>query len=64
MSIIIQNMGGPSDGVCRDELRINRNTVATFEHDRRDGLVICLMQAAKAVGEERAEQLAEMMGMK
>ena len=53
MSIIIQNIGGPSDGVCRYELRINRDTVATFTHDRRDGLVICLMQAAEAAGKKQ-----------
>ena len=64
MSIIIQNMGGPPDGVCRYELRINRDTVATFEHDRRDGLAICLMQAAEAVQKKHVEQLAEMWGMK
>ena len=64
MSIIIQNMGGPPNGVCRYELRINRDTVAEFTHDRRNGLAICLMRAAEAVQEKQREQLAKMMGMK
>ena len=53
MSIIIQNMGGPSDGVCEYELRINREVIAKFQHDRRTGLEACLRSAADAVKMER-----------
>lgn len=49
MSIVIQNMGGPSDGVCTYELRINRDTICAFTHNRRDGLATCLRTAADAV---------------
>lgn len=48
MSIIIQNMGGDMNGVCDYELRINRDVIATFRHDRRDGLEECLRVAAGA----------------
>lgn len=53
MSIIIQNMGGPSDGVCEYELRINREVIAKFKHNRMDGLEVCLREAAGAAKRER-----------
>lgn len=48
MSIIIQNMGGDAHGVCIYHLRINRDLIAVFEHDRNDGLEACLRSAADA----------------
>ena len=53
MSIIIQNMGGPSDGVCDYELRINKQVIAKFQHNRCFGLEECLIAAAAAVRMER-----------
>lgn len=58
MSIIIQNMGGPADGVCNYDLRINRKLIAQFQHDRLDGLAICLEKAAEAA---RAADEVEML---
>lgn len=47
--IAIINKGGPADGVCTYTVGINREVIATFEHDRRDGLATCLRKAADAV---------------
>lgn len=55
MSIIIQNMGGDSLGVCRYQLRINQKIIAEFEHSRPDGLSVCLQKAAKAAEKEKWE---------
>jgi hypothetical protein len=65
MSIIIQNMGGPVDGVCKYQLRINQRVIVEFEHDRRDGLSACLNKAAEAAEQERVREviwLAEKVG--
>ena len=53
MSIIIQNMGGDMDGVCKYQLRINHEVVGEFEHNRRDGLEVCLRKAASTAQRER-----------
>lgn len=34
---------------CTYEVRINRDLICHFEHDRKDGLAVCLEKAAKAV---------------
>ena len=49
MSIIIQNMGQSTGEVYIYELRINRDTVCSFTHNRRDGLAACLRTAADKV---------------
>lgn len=59
MSIIIQNMGGDMEGVCKYQLRINREVIGEFEHNRRDGLEVCLRKAADAA---RTEGLKELKG--
>lgn len=50
--IAIVNIG-PQDndsGGWRDyEVRINHEVIVRFRHERRDGLAVCLMKAAKAV---------------
>ena len=56
MSIIIQNMGGDMGGVCEYELRINREVIAKFKHNRRDGLEVCLLEAASAAKIARLRQ--------
>jgi hypothetical protein len=33
------------------EVRINKEVIATFDHDRNDGLRVCLLGAAGAVKE-------------
>ena len=53
MSVIIQNMGGNPLGVCKYQLRINREVIAEFEHSRSDGLEECLRAAADAAKKAR-----------
>ena len=57
--IAIINRGGPDDGVCTYTVGINSRILATFEHDRRDGLATCLRKAADAVDRIRIEALTE-----
>jgi len=59
MSIIIQNMGGETFGVCRYQLRINQKIIAEFEHSRPDGLSVCLQKAAKAVETDKWNKFKE-----
>lgn len=47
--IAIVNKGGDLNGVCTYTVGINRNVTATFTHDRREGLEVCLRKAADAV---------------
>lgn len=49
--IQIVNVSAEFDAFGRQtyELRVNRDVVATFEHDRKDGLAECLRKAAGAV---------------
>jgi hypothetical protein len=48
--IAIYNRGGDSDTDLRTyELCINRESIATFTHNRGDGLAECLRKAANAV---------------
>ena len=49
--------------VCTYEVRINQKIICTFEHDRRDGLEICLSKAAKAVGTKKYMELARLAGL-
>ena len=47
--IAIVNVGGDQLGVCKYEVRINKKVVGEFEHNRVDGLTVCIEKAAKAV---------------
>jgi len=47
--IAIVNRGGSDKGVCEYTIGINNTVLATFQHDRRDGLTKCLRLAADAV---------------
>ena len=47
--IAIINKGGPADGVCKYHVQINEDFIAEFEHDRKDGLEVCLIKATRAV---------------
>lgn len=58
MSIIIHNLSGNPLGVCEYELRINERRIATFTHNRADGLTKCLERAAVAAEEAKWEQAA------
>ena len=53
--IAIVNVGGNPLGVCQYELRINSQVVATFEHNRVDGIAVCLKKASDAA--EKAKWL-------
>lgn len=57
MSIIIQNVGGDTFGVCKYQLRINQQVIAEFEHSRPDGLTVCLKKAADAAEKAKWEGL-------
>ena len=49
MAVVIVNETG-GDGVCRYRVQINSAApLAHFEHNRPDGLAICLRKAAEAV---------------
>ena len=49
--IWIHNTGGDLEGICRYEVLVNRDLICSFEHDRKDGLAVCLLRAAIAVKE-------------
>ena len=57
--IAIINRGGPDDGVCTYTVGINKHIMATFEHDRCDGLATCLRKAADAVDRVRMDALSK-----
>lgn len=58
--IRIRNMGGPPNGVCQYEVGINNHSaLATFKHDRRDGLAVCLRRAANAIDIALLESVQE-----
>lgn len=40
-------------GVCLYEVCVDGKRVATFKHDRRDGLPVCLHKASNAVEQKR-----------
>ena len=64
--IAIINKGGPADGVCTYTVRINRDVVAEFQHDRRKGLARCLRDAARAVDkadEENAKNIDDLISV-
>jgi hypothetical protein len=52
-------MKGDALGICTYQLRINQRIIAEFEHNRVDGLTVCLQKAAKAVEKEKWEGLIE-----
>lgn len=53
--IAIINREGPDDGVCTYTVGINRRILATFTHDRREGLAVCLRKAAEAIEQVNPE---------
>lgn len=61
--IAIVNIG-PDDGDpggWRDyEVRINYDVICRFRHQRSDGLEMCLLKAAEAVGEHRRGIMREL----
>lgn len=58
MCIVIQNIGGDMQGVCRYEVRINdQPPIAVFEHNRNMGLGRCLERAAEAVRAAEAKEI-------
>jgi len=46
--IAIVNVGGDMRGICEYELRINREVITTFNHNRTENLAVCLRKAADA----------------
>ena len=64
--IAIINKCGPVDGVCTYTVRINRDVVTEFQHDRRKGLARCLRDAARAVDaadEENAKNIDDLISV-
>jgi len=56
--IVIENIGGNPLGESQYELRINKKVIATFTHNRMDGLSACLK---KASAEAEKSKWKEMM---
>ena len=59
--IAIINIGGCSDGVTKYQVQINHDLICTFEHNRTDGLGICLLEASKAVERHRWAHAKELV---
>lgn len=57
--ITITNISGDPFGKCEYEVKSNRELLATFTHDRTDGLATCLRKAANAVEKAKWEAFAE-----
>ena len=57
--IIIRNIGGNPLGKCQYDVRINKEHIAFFEHNRPDGLTKCLQLAASAVEKAKWNKLAD-----
>jgi hypothetical protein len=51
--IAIINRGQISNALHHYEIKINQETITTFEHDRKKGLAQCLRDAADAVDAAR-----------
>lgn len=47
-------------GLCGYEIRINRDLIAKFKHNRPDGLAQCLREAADAVDQQKRLETMEM----
>lgn len=61
MSIIIRNLWGDPNGICRYEIRINEKRITTFKHHRPAGLKACLLAAASAVEDQERHDLARLV---
>jgi hypothetical protein len=61
MMILIQNIGGPLDGVSKYSVQINNEFICEFEHNRMDGLGMCLLEASKAVERTRWKDAHDML---
>ena len=57
--IAIVNIDGSLPGEYRYEVRINRKYITTFEHNRPDGLAVCLKKASEAVKQAESEKVIE-----
>lgn len=58
--IIIHNIGGDLSGVCRYQVRINKEVICEFEHNRMDGLGMCFLEASKAVERAKWKKLEDL----
>lgn len=45
------------------EVRINRDVIATFRHERRNGLAQCLIAAAKAVEQAKWRDVERLLNL-
>tara|TARA_R110002153_G_scaffold111913_1_gene253724 strand:+ start:267 stop:518 length:252 start_codon:yes stop_codon:yes gene_type:complete len=65
MSIIISNIsdeGTPITGTNSYEVRINRDLICKFEHNRQhDGLAQCLRDAADAIDEHSEDKKVRLL---
>ncbi len=62
--IAIVNRGGDMEGVCEYTLQVNKEVLATFYHNRQDGLAVCLERAATAYKREMHKKLIELIQQK
>ena len=61
--IAIVNITNPAKptGTHRYSLRINRKVITEFDHEREDGLAVCLNKAAKAAEKARNEEVLQII---
>ena len=57
--IQIVNIGGNPEGVSDYSLRINGREMCRFQHDRPNGLSVCLRKAADAYDRQREVEMIE-----
>lgn len=58
--IAIINTGFLEGTVCNYDLRINKMKIASFQHDRKDGLGECLRKAAAAADAAERQTLIDL----
>ena len=59
--ITIRNIGGDPFGISRYEVCINKEHIAFFEHDRTDGLYVCMKKAADAAEKSKWLNFSKML---
>lgn len=47
--IVICNIGGELTGISKYQVWVNEEIICEFEHNRMEGLGMCLLKASKAV---------------
>lgn len=60
--LIIERVDGNLTGICTYRLKKNDVTITTFQHDRLQGMEICLLKAAEAVSRVDWDKLYNELG--